>query len=62
MLNLSKTLGWPQLEYFVQFWSHHDCKNMEASESVQWRLVAMVCGMKDYSYKDRLESWNSFLW
>eukprot|EP00061_Rhincodon_typus_P008434 g31030.t1 len=44
-LQLYRTLVRPQLEYYVQFWSSHYCKDVIALEGVQRRLTRMLPGM-----------------
>ena len=46
MLQVSRTLFRPHLEYSVQFWSPHYLKDVEALERVQKRFTKMLPGME----------------
>eukprot|EP00061_Rhincodon_typus_P012832 g38819.t1 len=55
MLQLYKTLVRPHIEYWVQFWSSHYQKDMNALEKVQKRFTRMLPGMGEFSYEERLD-------
>jgi len=57
MLQLSRTLIRPHLEYSVQFWSPHYQKDLE---TIQKRFTRMLPGMEGISYEERLEKLGFF--
>eukprot|EP00061_Rhincodon_typus_P003623 g20541.t1 len=55
MLQQYKTLVRPHLEYYVQFWSPHYQKDVEALERIQRRLSRMLPGFEVIGYEKRLK-------
>ena len=54
ILQLSRTLVRPHLEYSAQFWSSYDQKDMEALERGQKIFHQMLPGREGISYEERL--------
>lgn len=55
VLKLYKCLIRPRLEYAVQAWRPHLCKDIELIEGVQRRATKLVVGTRDMGYEERLK-------
>jgi len=55
ILKLYKSLVRPHLEYCIQAWRLHLCKDITLLEKVQHRVTRMIPGLSGMSYNDRLQ-------
>ena len=55
MLSLYKSLVRPHLEYAVQFWSPHLCREINKIERVQRKVTKMITEIRNHSYQQRLK-------
>ena len=55
MLPLYKSLVRPHLEYAVQFWSPHLCRDIDKMERVQRKATKMIQEIRNHSYQQRLK-------
>ena len=55
MLPLYKSLVRPHLEYAVQFWSPHSCRDIDKMERVQRKATKMIPEIRNHSYRQWLK-------
>ena len=55
MPQLYKSLVRPHLEYAVQFWSPHLCRDIDKIERVQRKVSKMIPEIRNHCYQQRLK-------
>ena len=55
MFPLHKSLVRPHLEYEVQFWSPHLCRDTDKKERVQRKATKIIPEIRNHSYQQRLK-------
>ena len=60
LLPLYSALVRPHLEFYVQFWAPQFKKHKELQETVHWRAMKMMWGLKHLSYEESLREFGLF--
>ena len=55
MLPLNKSIVRPNLEYAVQFWSQHLCREIDEMERVQRKAIEIIPEIRNHSCQQRLK-------